>query len=195
MNFSAVILAGGKSARMGCDKSLMELNGQTLLARQIQLVRDAGATEVFISGRAGTDYSAYDARVLDDQFQNAGPLAGIQSALEAMTSPLLLVLAVDLPCMNADFLRNLAGKCTETVGTVPQVDGDIEPLAAFYPKAVLPLATFLLSQNSFAVKHFAQHCEQAGLLTLTDLPEASLDLFLNCNSPGELETARRHQAG
>jgi molybdopterin-guanine dinucleotide biosynthesis protein A len=74
------------------------------------------------------------------------------------------------------------------------VNGDIEPLVAFYPKAVLPLATLLLSQNSLAVKNFIQRCEQAGLVTVTDLPEPSASLFLNCNSPDELEAVRHHQA-
>jgi len=194
MNFSAVILAGGKSSRMGCDKAFVELDGQTLIARQIQLVRDVGATEVFISGRTGVDYSRYGGRVLEDRFQGAGPLAGIQSALEAVTSSLLLVLAVDLPCMSADFLRKLAGNCVENAGAVPRVNGNVEPLAAFYPKAVLPLATFLLGQNSFAVRNFTQLCEQAGFITLTDLPESAASLFLNCNSPDELESVRRHQA-
>ncbi|MBW8865277.1 MAG: molybdenum cofactor guanylyltransferase [Verrucomicrobia bacterium] len=194
MNFSAVILAGGKSERMGRDKSFVELDGQTLLARQIRLVRSAGATEVFISGRTGVDYSAYGCRVLEDRFQDAGPLAGIQSAMEAMTTSLLLVLAVDLPCMSADFLRKLAGNCTENAGAVPRVNGGIEPLVAFYPEAVLPIATLMLSQNSLAVKNFIQRCEQAGLISVTDLPDSTASLFLNCNSPDELESIRRHQA-
>ena len=106
MNFSAVILAGGKSSRMGCDKAFLEIGGQTLLARQIQLVHDAGAAEVFISGREGVDYSTSGCRVLTDKFPDAGPLAGIERALDTMTSPLLLVLAVDLPAMTAEFLQN-----------------------------------------------------------------------------------------
>ena len=92
VNFSAVILAGGKSARMGRDKAFVEIGGQTLLARQLALARAAGAREVFISGRADVDYSAFDYRVLLDDFPAAGPLAGIECALAASTLPLLLVL-------------------------------------------------------------------------------------------------------
>jgi molybdopterin-guanine dinucleotide biosynthesis protein A len=194
MNFSAVILAGGKSARMGCDKSFVELDGQTLLARQIRLVRDAGATEVFISGRMGVDYSVYGCRVLEDWYSGSGPLAGIHSALEKMSTSMLLVLAVDLPCMSVDFLQKLAGNCTGNAGAVPRVNGDIEPLVAFYPKSTLPIATLLLSQNSLTVKNFIQRCEQAGLVRVTDQPESAASLFLNCNSPDELESVRRHQA-
>src|SRR5690349_130325 len=87
MNFSAVILAGGKSSRMGRDKAWLEINGQILLTRQIELVQAGGATEVFISGRAGMDYSAFGCRVLQDRFPNAGPLAGIERALDAAIAP------------------------------------------------------------------------------------------------------------
>src|SRR5258705_13766374 len=89
MNFSAVILAGGKSSRMGRDKAWLEAGGQSLLARQIGLVRELGAAEVFISGRADADYSEFGCRVLQDKFPDAGPLAGIERALDATTSPLL----------------------------------------------------------------------------------------------------------
>jgi len=186
MNFSAVILAGGRSSRMGCDKAFAEVNGQNLLRRQIQLVRDVGAAEIFISGRPGTDYSAYGLRVLLDKFPDAGPLAGIHSALEATNSPLLLVLAVDLPAMTADFLRELTARCLPNFGTVPRVMGNLEPLAAIYPKAALPLATLLLRQNALPVKGFAQRCEQAAMISITELPDSIAGLFLNCNSPDEL---------
>ncbi len=195
MNFSAVILAGGKSSRMGCDKAFLKLSGQTLLARQIQLVRAAGAAAVFISGRAGVDYSASGCRVLTDNFCDAGPLAGIERALDAASSPLLLVLAVDLPDMSASFFRKLAAGCPENHGAVPRVNGNIEPLAAIYPRAALPLATSLLNEKNFAVKNFAARCEQAALVSFVDVPETDAKFFLNCNFPGELEAARFNQAG
>ena len=143
MKFSAVILAGGKSSRMGRDKALLEVDGQPLLARQIQIARDAGADEVFISGRADADYTAFTCPVLRDRFLETGPLAGIEAALMATASPLLLALAVDLPGMDVDFLRRLAGQCAVGCGAIPRVDGFIEPLAAFYPKTSVSLLTEL----------------------------------------------------
>jgi molybdopterin-guanine dinucleotide biosynthesis protein A len=193
MNFSAVILAGGKSSRMGSDKAFTELDGQTLLAHQIRLVRDAGTAEVLISGRPGVNYSEFGCPVLTDKFPDAGPLAGIHSALAVTDSPLLLVLAVDLPGMTADFLRKLAAGCSENTGVVPRVAENLEPLAAIYPKATLPLATFLLGQNSFAVRNFAERCEQASLVSFANLPASAAGFFLNCNSPGELAALRRPQ--
>jgi molybdenum cofactor guanylyltransferase len=135
MNFSAVILAGGKSSRMGRDKAWLKVGGQTLLARQIEIAREIGAREILISGRPGVDYAEFDCRVVKDQWPDAGPLAGIAAALEATTATRLLVLAVDMPNMSAGCLQRLVASCTETTGAVPRVNGNIEPLAAVYPKA------------------------------------------------------------
>ena len=186
MNFSAVILAGGKSSRMGRDKAFVEIGGQILLARQIQLVREIGACEIFISGRADADYSAFGCPVLKDKFPDAGPLAGIERALDALSSPLLLALAVDLPDMSAGWLRQLAARCSENSGAVPRVNGSLEPLAAFYPKAALLLAVSLLNENSNAVKHFAERCAQARLVNFVDVAADEARFFLNCNSPADL---------
>jgi hypothetical protein len=86
-------------------------------------------------------------RVLTDRFPGAGPLAGIEAALDASTSPLLLVLAVDMPGMSADVLQQLIGQCAKTTGVIPLVDGIIEPLAAVYPKSALPLVADLLAKS------------------------------------------------
>src|SRR5688572_9023694 len=104
MTFNAVILAGGQSRRMGRDKAWLEVEGQPLIRRQIKLAREIGATEVFISGRPDCDYSTLGCPGLTDQFSNAGPLAGIERALDTATAPLLLVLAVDLPRLTPDVL-------------------------------------------------------------------------------------------
>ena len=188
MRFSAVILAGGKSSRMGRDKALLEVDGHPLLARQIRLARESGADEVFISGRVDSDYSAFGVHVLRDNFQNAGPLAGIETALGKSSSPLLLVLAVDMPKMSAEFLRLLATHCTKIAGAIPRVNGDIEPLAAFYPKNAAGIAAALLVAETGArsVTHFAERCVAAGFATFVDLPDSDTRFFVNWNSPADV---------
>jgi molybdopterin-guanine dinucleotide biosynthesis protein A len=181
--FSAVILAGGKSSRMGRDKAWLEVDGKTLLARQIGLAREAGAAEIFISGRADTDYSAFGCRVLRDNFTDAGPLAGIESALAATRLPLVLVLAVDLPAMNAQALRRLRNICGNETGAVPLMRGSVEPLAAFYPACARVLAASLLQAGNNSVANFAEYCGQAGLARLVELPAGDVGVFLNWNLP------------
>lgn len=108
MRLSAVILAGGQSSRMGCDKAWVEFEGRPLIALAVEKVRDLRVNEIFISGREGVDYGALNCPVLLDLEPGFGPLGGIERALRDCASPLLLVLAVDLPRMTARFLGNLA---------------------------------------------------------------------------------------
>src|SRR5690606_15155389 len=107
--FSAVVLAGGRSSRMGVDKAtLPHPSGSTLLDRQIALLRGLGPAELLVSVRSGQDLGLLDrdvCTVRDDG--TAGPLGGIVAALKAATQPRLLVVAVDLPYLDADTLRAL----------------------------------------------------------------------------------------
>lgn len=188
MNFSAVILAGGKSSRMGCDKAFLEVNGQSLLARQIDAVKAAGAGKVLIAGRAGADYSRFDCRVLEDRFRDAGPLAGIESALGATTSPLLLVRAVDMPRINPVLVQGLVEQCEGETGIVPIFQGAIEPLVAVYPRSALGIATSMLStpDRSRSARRFAELCGKAGLVRFTNFAAVDAESFANWNTPGEL---------
>jgi molybdopterin-guanine dinucleotide biosynthesis protein A len=148
--------------------------------------RETGAEEVFICGRKDTDYSAIGCRVLHDKFADAGALAGIERALDATTSSLLLVLAVDLPAMNAAFLRQLAAGCSGKHGAIPKLSGYIEPLAAFYPKSAYALVVSQLEGGSFAVKNFAAQCVQSHLARFVELEADAARYFVNWNSPADL---------
>jgi molybdopterin-guanine dinucleotide biosynthesis protein A len=186
MNFSAVILAGGQSSRMGRDKAFLEIGGRILLDRQIGTLLATGAEDIFISGRTGADYSAFGCRVLTDEFPGAGPLAGIHAALKVSKRPLLLVLAVDLPEMNAAFLQGLLMAASPDRGIVPRVGGRVEPLAAVYPRAALPLAERLILQGDLAVQSFADACVQVRLAAYEEISGDFARLFKNLNSPADL---------
>ena len=189
MNFDAVILAGGSSSRMTRDKAFLEIDGKTLLARQIELARQVGAEKIFLSGRVGTDYSGFHCPVLGDKFRDVGPLAGIERALDVASTPLVLVLAVDLPSLTGNLLRTIFSRCAENGGAIPRVTGKIEPLAAFYPKTAHPLLMQLLREKSNAVKNFAAHCVASGLATFVDLPADTADRFTNWNSMADVQSA------
>jgi molybdenum cofactor guanylyltransferase len=187
MNYDAVILAGGKSSRMTRDKAFLEIDGRTLLARQIELARQVGAKKIFVSGRAGIDYSGFNCPVLVDKFQDAGPLAGVERALEATSTTLVLVLAVDLPGLTGNLIRTMLSHCTSNAGAIPRINGKIGSLAAFYPKAAHPLLIDLLGQRSNAARGFAAHCVASGLAAFIDLPADNAARFVNWNSMADLQ--------
>ncbi len=86
---SVLVLCGGQSSRMGCDKALLEIAGETLLERTIRLGWQLDAAEVLVSRNAPG--------FIQDQVSNAGPMAGIAAALPYCHSRWLLVLPVDMP--------------------------------------------------------------------------------------------------
>ena len=186
MKFSAVILAGGRSLRMGQDKAWLDLDGKPMVARQIELARALGAAEVFISGRTDTDYDALSCPILHDRIANAGPLAGIESALTASTSPLLLVLAVDMPQMTTAPLQTLLVCCTEMRGAIPRFGEHVEPLAALYPKAALQMVRESLDHHRLAARYFAERCVELDLAAFIDLPQQHTACFANWNSPADI---------
>lgn len=187
MNFSAVILAGGKSSRMGRDKAFLEFEGRTLLQRQIILAREIGTQQIFIAGRPEANYAGFSCVVLSDKFQNAGPLAGIERALDSVSTSHLLVLAVDLPGLHLHFLRRLISACGENFGAIPRVGSQIEPLAAIYPTTAKPLAEKLLRERNYRVTSFAEQCVESNLAHFVSCNENERELFANWNSPEDVQ--------
>ncbi len=183
---SAVILAGGRSLRMGRDKAWLPVDGRPLLARQIALVQELDPAQTFISGRADVDYSALGCRVLHDLEAGLGPLGGIERALHACNADLLLVLAVDLAAMTSAFLVGLAARCDRQTGAVPKRAGNLEPLAAIYPKRCHALACEALARSRYAARDFAAACLKEGALRAFPVSLADDIQFANWNRPADL---------
>ena len=186
LDLSAVILAGGESKRMGRDKAWIELEGRTLLALAVENVRQIGVTEIFISGHPDRDYSALKHPVLFDLEPDFGPLGGIERALHRCRSPLLLVLAVDLPQMTTEFLQELFANCERSTGVVPKLNGRLEPLAAVYPKRSHVLARDFVARSRRVACEFAEACLAEGTVRTFDVPRAFADCFSNWNSPADI---------
>jgi molybdenum cofactor guanylyltransferase len=170
---------------MGRDKAWIEYEGQPLIRRQISLARELGAAEVFISGRSDGDYATLRHPVLTDKFPDAGPLAGIERALETTTSPLLLVLAVDLPAMRLARLQEILGHCHSQTGAIPRIGGNVEPLVAIYPARAHHIAVSLLTEGHNAVQELAQRCVQLQLAAFVDLETEAAGAFANWNTPAD----------
>jgi molybdenum cofactor guanylyltransferase len=186
MDIAALILAGGRSCRMGRPKPFLEVEGETLLERAVRTVRKLDPVEVLISGRAGHDYAAVSGcRVLLDREPDLGPLGGIERGLAQNCAPLLLVLAVDLPHMTAGFLCRLLEHCDAATGVVPRRQGQLEPLAAVYPTTTHRLADRLLAERQLAAQAFASTCVFAQAVRLLEVRGDEARLLENWNTPAD----------
>jgi molybdopterin-guanine dinucleotide biosynthesis protein A len=192
--FSAVLLAGGRSSRMGRDKALLTLpgDGRPLWLRQLDdVLRPLRPVELFFSGPARPGLPA-DVRVLADETPGEflGPLAGIAAALGAMRadSALLVVVAVDLPAMTADFFRaRLLPCCAANRGAVPRGDdGFYEPLAAIYPRECQAFAGEQLRGPDRSLQNFLRRLQTAGLIEAVKIGNLEQALFANWNTPADV---------
>jgi molybdopterin-guanine dinucleotide biosynthesis protein A len=185
MTLAAVLLAGGESRRMGCDKATLLLDGIPLWHRQIALLRDLSPCEILVSGRRPPAWLPADARFVADAPPSRGPLGGLAAALGAMSATHLLALAVDLPAMSAAHLAVLWRAASPGCGVLPWLEDRAEPLPAIYPAEALPIATGLLAGKDHSVRALAHALIAAGRMTRHLLPAADAALYANCNSPAD----------
>ncbi|MBV8102898.1 MAG: molybdenum cofactor guanylyltransferase [Verrucomicrobia bacterium] len=187
--FSAALLAGGRSRRMGHDKRLLLVDSQgepvPLWKRQLDILRKLRPVELLVSGLSDLEYPP-DARVVPDKVENGGPLAGILSCLTVAQSKLLLVLAVDLPNMSSTYLSSLVQRSAPGCGVVPAIEQDLEPVAAVYPVEAAAVALTHLQQGQRSLQTFARQLEQSGLVSIQKVAPDDVALFRNWNSPEDL---------
>lgn len=189
--FSAAVLTGGQSRRMGQDKAFLThpLEGSPLWLRQVLLLQTLRPERVYLSQNRGQVFPARPGLAgVPDSRPGLGPLGGIASVLEVNASPLLLVLAVDLPAMIAAPLLFLLSQSRPGLGAVFTHGEFWEPLAAVYPQEALPLAQDHLQNGRLALRDWVAACVQAELVSLFSLPPVWKPAFSNINRPGDLVT-------
>lgn len=174
---------------MGFPKSLIMVEGETLLHRQLRLLSLAGASELLISISSESQEPApkeVSARPVPDRRPGSGPLAGIESLLLAAQHPWVTILAVDLPSLNLPFLNELLQRVTPTSGVVP-VNGDrLEPLCAVYPRKAVDTATRLLEEGRLEATGLASIGVREGWLRPWITDHTRSRTLTNWNHPWEV---------
>jgi molybdopterin-guanine dinucleotide biosynthesis protein A len=137
---AGVVLCGGESSRMGCEKALLEVDGRPLVLALAERLGEICGTVLLASGYPGR-LGDLGYEEVEDALQYAGPLAGIVAALEASPHELLAVVAVDMPAANPMLLRYLADRLDEHQACVPEGPWGLEPAHAVYSRDALPELT------------------------------------------------------
>jgi molybdopterin-guanine dinucleotide biosynthesis protein A len=177
-----VVLAGGESRRMGRDKAQVEVDGEPLWMRQVGALRAAGAERVVVARRRGQEPIAYADCCLD-AFEGCGPLAGIHAALAIGGYPLVGVLAVDMPGIDAAWFTWLRGCSVPGVGAIAEGPGGLEPLAAIYPGGAFPEVAARIARKELSVQGLARALAAAGMMSILELPAAYSGRVSSLNAP------------
>jgi molybdopterin-guanine dinucleotide biosynthesis protein A len=193
----AIILAGGKSSRMGSPKAALDWHGSTLLRRVTGLARRAVDGPVVVVSAPDQQLPTLDAAVeiVSDAREGRGPLQGLAAGLAAIAdrTELAYVSSTDVPLLHPAFVRRVIGAFTADIDVVlPEISGHLQPLSAGYRTALLARLEGLIAADKLKPAFLFEQCHVLRLDAaemLSDRALAAVDPNLvslsNLNEPSE----------
>ena len=181
---AGVILAGGRNSRMGGrDKALLRVDGETVLARALGVLRRCFA-EVIVVSNTPEKYAEFAVDVIADELRDCGPLGGLHAGLGRIAAPYAFVTACDMPFLHVEPIRFLVSRLGDQDAIVPRWDGDIEPLHALYAARLRARIADTVGDGARALRDFlprvaVEYVPQAAMERVSGAAEA----FRNVNTP------------
>ncbi len=189
-NVSLALLAGGQSTRMGEDKAFVPFQDGTLL----EWMRDRFAplfSHVFVVAREPSRFHSLGLPVVNDALTEGGSAVGVYTAVLAAPTERVVCLACDMPFVTSSLLRVLADKSEGLDVFVPRHGGYLQPLCAVYGKKTLDAYREFIRSGGRCIFDIYPDLN-TGYLDLEDGAFGDPEkLFMNVNTPEDLETARQ----
>ena len=211
MRAAGLVLAGGRSSRMGVPKAALEWHGSTLLARTCGVLRRAGLDPVLVVRAPGHELPALPTyvEVVDDPREGLGPLQGMAVGLTALAdrAEVAFVCSTDLPFLHAELVRRVLrpfghpvdGDALDVV--LPVARGYPQPLSAAYRTRLAPLVAALVAADRLRPAFIF---EDATVLRLDDdalladaalrAADPTLESLVNVNERADYDAARARPA-
>jgi molybdopterin-guanine dinucleotide biosynthesis protein A len=192
IDVTGVLLAGGKSRRMGEDKRYLVVGEQTLLERGLEMLQSI-FREVLVVIAQDSPPLSIDARVVRDLVPECGSLGGLYTGLTQATTPYIFVVACDMPFLNQTVITQFTNRRTTDDIVIAKLDGRLHPMHALYSKRCLPALEQMIRARQLKIQEIvSQSSLQVRYVTETDLLtiDASWHSFYNVNSMVDLEAAR-----
>jgi molybdopterin-guanine dinucleotide biosynthesis protein A len=194
-NLSAIVLAGGKSSRMGRDKSQLDFGGDSILGRIVRELRLVSADIVIVAGPQGSPAPIEpipDVRIVHDARAFEGPLKALARGLDAIEGELAFACSCDLPLLDARVVAALCKMAGGYDAVVPEVGGLLQPLHAVYRKACAQAVAEMTARGQ------TRMVDIVDALSVRIVPESELRpldpellSFTNVNTPDEYRNALR----
>ena len=188
MGITGIILAGGKSSRMGTDKGLQELCGKPLISYAIQVL--SGLCETIVISSSSDAYKSFGYKLVADEFPGIGPMGGIYSALKQSKTEKNLVLSCDLPFVTEELFSFILKNSDGFEVSVPcEGNRHYEPLCAFYRLSVLDKMTEFIHKGNYKLPDLFEAISVNKLNINKEHSVFRENLFMNINSKHELAAA------
>jgi molybdopterin-guanine dinucleotide biosynthesis protein A len=186
VNTTGIVLAGGKSTRMGRDKTYLTLGGQRVILETIKALRDL-FPEILVVTNSPDTLKEYRVPTIADIVPGKGPLGGIHAGLSTIDTEYAFFVACDMPFLNKGFIKYMVGQTPGFDVVVPFFDGMYEPLHAVYSKNCLSSVEKALLKDKPMIIGFYPQVRVRGILSeeIRRYGRES-DLFFNINRPIDL---------
>jgi molybdopterin-guanine dinucleotide biosynthesis protein A len=186
---SGVILAGGRSTRLGQNKAFLEINGQSLIERIADRLAQV-CVEIIVVTNDVDEYEHLEAAVVPDILPGKGALGGVFSGLKAASNQHSLVVGCDMPFLNLALLRYMQGFAEAYDVVIPRVGQFVEALHAVYSKSCLPHIERRLRAGDLQITRFLSDV-RVGYVEQEEIEVFDPDhlSFFNINSQADLQEA------
>jgi len=188
---TAVILAGGKSSRMGFDKQFLRINEVRIMESLIHELRKEFEDIIIVTNKPEEYRSTENGiRIISDEIKEIGPLSGIYGGLKESKSKYVYFIACDMPNISLNYIRYMKKKLINNKGNacVARIEGKVEPFNAFYSVDILSEIEKLIALNRRSMLGLIGIIEP--IFIEEDVFEKynySFDMFINLNSKEDLE--------
>lgn len=181
---AGLLLAGGRSTRLGRDKVQFDWRGRPLGVHQAETLVRAGAWPLYVACRHDQPWTPAAFTRVEDRGEG-GALAAFVDAMGAIDSPVRLVLAVDVPLVTSGWLAGLGVRARdEGVSVVPQHSGRFEPFVAAWHPSALPLLRDTLADGR-SLQVACAELERRKLLRVPPINSGEAAMLANLNTPAD----------
>lgn len=182
---TAVILAGGKSSRMGSDKSLLKLGGKALIEHVVDAIRPYASTVIVVTNNKEKYRFLNNVSFVSDIIKNQGPFIGLISGIKSIDTKWCFVTSCDMPLIDGKIIEYLWRRKERNIVSPFSNDG-YEPLISLYSKDVLPFAEKMMTEDMRSINKFIAIMEKLGYVDKIDknilMEEFGEEIFLNINN-------------
>jgi molybdenum cofactor guanylyltransferase len=183
-DLTGILLAGGKSQRLGVNKALIEIKGKRLAEYPIGLL-EKYCSEILISTNGPLPFTH---KQIADVFKDQGPMIGVYSCLLHSATTYNIVLSCDMPFINEGLIESMIEKIESDKIIVPVHDnGLIEPLCAIYPTSCRAAMEKYIQNQQLTLHEFISSSAHIDYKILGKMSFWNNQLFANINTPEDLE--------
>ncbi|MFJ7752741.1 molybdenum cofactor guanylyltransferase [Peribacillus muralis] len=194
MESTMLLLAGGKSSRMGVNKALLRIGDDVNISRVASELTKV-SQNVLIITNTFDDYRFLQLPLIADLHKDHGPLGGLHAGLTASKTNLHFLTACDMPFVSAAAINEIIGNYQPAFDAViPEINGRIQPLFAVYHKSCLPVLAECLMRQELKMSHFLDKLavkiiKENDFKLYHDDPEYFQHLFFNMNTMEDYQEA------